>query len=529
MRAAGLPFLKRSAIPFRLESRVIPFHQIRCPSRAIHHDNHQVQMGVWQDMIVKYTGRENVYQVEKILSGMRQERVQMTMDAYRPVLDMYFKCRKPDELRELIQVMRKEGLTDLVIPYNMLIRLYTNKEQKDKVLQVLEEMARNNCKPNVKTMGMLVDMYSKNRDVEDQGIQSVIKSMSKVGLSVNQFFYTLLLRMFAEQENVSQFRRVWKEMKDTGCKPGIVDYTIAVEMYVRMEDTVNLSKTLSMMRRDEVHPDEIFFNIIIREFASRGNRGEVDRTLEDMKLWGSVPSSLTFTNIINEFAKSDLDSANHYANVVLDTEQEMNGELSEVMMRLFVKRDELKRAEDVLHRRIDKGHPVRPWLWHIIIGGYARAEDETSVDRLLSYGYQHGVIPLQSTYRLVMEMRTKKNRPHEVAKYIEEMREKGVKPDPLTWSIATVAYARHKDQMGCRNLMAMMQEEKVRHDTYTLGPILLMFAQMDDIKGAEEVLEMTESHEIELNGMTCRTMAAMYARGGNLKKAFQWDSRANKT
>ncbi|KFK28339.1 hypothetical protein AALP_AA8G503500 [Arabis alpina] len=159
--------------------------------------------------------------VDKLISKVRIEGINLPFSTIRLIIDLYGISKKPDAA---IKVFHEDRTLcgsishfNLMLLYSSLLRTLTKCKKNAEALENLEEMISSSVFPDIQTFSGLMYHFALQGDI--QTVQRLFSTVRQIGLEPDPYMLKLLVQAYCRCERSVLAFRVYQDMKDLNLMP----------------------------------------------------------------------------------------------------------------------------------------------------------------------------------------------------------------------------------------------------------------------------------------------------------------------
>lgn len=258
---------------------------------------------------------------------------------YGSLLNAYVRAKSREKAEALIDIMRQKGYALHPLPFNVMMTLYMNLREYDKVDAMVFEMKQKDIR---------LDIYS----------------------------YNIWLSSCA---SVEQMEQVYQQMKsDVSINPNWTTFSTMATMYIKMGETEKAQDALRKVEARITGRNRIPYHYLLSLYGSVGNKKELFRVWNVYK--SVVPSipNLGYHALVSSLVRmGDIEAAEKVYEEWLPVKSSYDPRIPNLLMNVYVKNDQLDKAQGLFDHMIEMGGKPSPGTWEILADGHTRKRSIT--------------------------------------------------------------------------------------------------------------------------------------------------------
>ncbi|XP_068644134.1 pentatricopeptide repeat-containing protein At5g02830, chloroplastic [Aristolochia californica] len=341
----------------------------------------------------------------------------------------------------------------------------------------------------------------------------IFEGMLAQSIVPNVYVFNSLMNVNAR--DLSYTMHIYKQMQILNVPADLATYNILLKIYClagsveRAQDIYEEVRHMASVGACRL--DVITYSTIIKVFADAKMWQLAWKIKEDMVSDGVSPNVVTWSSLISAFAKADLvERAIHTFDEMLLSGYEPNAQCSNVVLNACVKSCQYDRAFRFFH------------LW--MKNGLRMGNTNNNIDSGDNSG-ENGVLkvvpfrPTVATYNILMKacgtdyIRAKA--------LMDQMREAGLSPNQISWSILIDIYGRSNNIKGAMQAFRTMHDSGIKPDVVAYTTTIKACVQNKDLKMAFSLFGKMKKYRIRPNLVTYNTLLSARSRYGSLHEVQQ--------
>ncbi|XP_047307950.1 pentatricopeptide repeat-containing protein At3g06430, chloroplastic-like [Impatiens glandulifera] len=320
---------------------------------------------------------------------------------YMKLIVMLGRCGQPKLAHQLFDEMIEQGLDPTCRRYTAILAAYCKSHLLDEAFSVLELMkAHPICQPDVYTYNVLIKACVETDRFED--VKSLYNQMEERSIVPNIITQNIVLKGYAKSEKFDQMEKLLSEME----KPNVQTMNTIISLYGNKGQIEMMEKWYEKFLNMGINPESRTFNILIGAYVRKRQYDKMSTVMENMRKLSISWTTSTYNSVIEAFGDAgDADNMEYTFD-----------QMQEERMRTDTK------------------------TFCCLIKGYANAGMFHKVVKTVQLAGRSGVPENTSFCNAVIFSCMKAGDVMEMEKVFMRMKEKGCRPDSLTYSMMIDAY-----------------------------------------------------------------------------------------
>lgn len=159
--------------------------------------------------------------VDRLLSKIKQEGIQLSFSTIRLVVDLYGLSKKADAalrvFREVDSVCGPVSKSDLRWLYASLLRTFIKCKRSSEVMDLVEEMVLSGLIPDIQTYSGLMQHFALQGDMRT--VQQLFGMVRQSEIEPDAYMYQMLIRAYCKRERAALALRVFEDMRGADLWP----------------------------------------------------------------------------------------------------------------------------------------------------------------------------------------------------------------------------------------------------------------------------------------------------------------------
>ncbi|EOA33002.1 hypothetical protein CARUB_v10016333mg [Capsella rubella] len=282
---------------------------------------------------------------------------------------------------------------------------------------------------------------------------------SKGCYELNVIHYNIMLRILGKACKWRYVQSLWDEMIRKGIKPINSTYGTLIDVYSKGGLKVHALCWLGKMSKIGMQPDEVTTGIVLQMYKKAK---EFQKAEEFFKKW-SCDKSFGMLSMTDNKVDSHVCLSSYTYNTMIDT---------------YGKSGQIKEALETFKRMLDEGIVPTTVTFNTMIHIYGNNGQLGEVTSLMKTMKLH-CAPDTRTYNILISLHTKNNDIERAGAYFKEMKDAGLKPDPVSYRTLLYAFSIRHMVEEAEGLIAEMDDNNVEIDEYTQSALTRMYVEAE--------------------------------------------------
>ncbi|GMH06634.1 hypothetical protein Nepgr_008474 [Nepenthes gracilis] len=297
--------------------------------------------------------------------------------------------------------------------YSKLISVMGRKGQTRLAMWLFSEMRNSGCRPDTSVYNALITAHLHSRDkpkalAKSLGYFDKMKGIERC--KPNVVTYNILLRAFAQAQNVDQVNTLFKDLEESIISPDIFTFNGVMDAYGKNGMIGEMESVLSRMKRNQCKPDIITFNLLIDAYGKRQEFEKMEQVFKSLLRTKEKPTLPTFNSMITNYGKARLrEKAESVFQKMTNMGYSPSHVTYESMILMYGYCDHISRARDIFDSIISSPREVKPSTLNAMLDVYCMNKLPMEAEKLLESSRSIGVCPDSSTYKILYRAYTKAN------------------------------------------------------------------------------------------------------------------------
>ncbi|KAF8407698.1 hypothetical protein HHK36_006833 [Tetracentron sinense] len=239
---------------------------------------------------------QSVLRLKEVYREMMDEGFEPDVVNYGIVINAYCKSRKYDEAIELFHEMEAKNCKPSPHIYCTLINGLGSEKRLNEALEFFERSKASGFVPEIPTYNAVVGSYCWSMRLYDA--YRVVDEMRKCGIGPNSRTYDIILHHLIKARRTKEAYSVFQRMcGEPGCEPNLSTYTIIVRMFCNEERLDMALRVWDEMKAKGVLPSMHMFSALINSLCSENKLDDACKFFQDMLDLGIRPPGQMYSNL----------------------------------------------------------------------------------------------------------------------------------------------------------------------------------------------------------------------------------------
>lgn len=317
--------------------------------------------------------------------------------------------------------------------YSKLISVMGKKGQTRMAMWLFSEMCNSGCRPDTSVYNALITAHLHARD-KSKALAKALGYFNKMkGIErcmPNIVTYNILLRAFAQAQNVDQVNALFKELTESIVSPDIFTFNGVMDAYGKHGMIKEMESVLSRMKSNQCKPDAITFNILIDCYGRRQEFDKMELVFKSLLRSKEKPTLPTFNSLITNYGKARLrEKAENVVKKMTDLGYAPNFITYESLIMMYGVCDCVSRAREIFDKTTASKKEAKVSTLNAMLEVYCMNGLPMEADLLLERARSNGPLPDSSTYKLLYKAYTKAEKKEFLEKLLKYMDSDGIMPN----------------------------------------------------------------------------------------------------
>lgn len=317
--------------------------------------------------------------------------------------------------------------------YSKLISVMGKKGQTRMAMWLFSEMRNSGCRPDTSVYNALITAHLHSRDkskalIKALGYFDKMKGMERC--KPNIVTYNILLRAFAQAQNVNQANALFKELNESIVSPDIFTFNGVMDAYGKNGMIKEMESVLSRMKSNQCKPDIITFNVLIDSYGRRQEFDKMEQVFKSLLRSKEKLTLPTFNSMITNYGKARLkEKAENVFKKMTDMGYAPNFITYESLIMMYGFCDCISRAREIFDEMMASKKEMKVSTLNAMLEVYCMNGLPMEADLLLERARKNRPFPGSSTYKLLYKAYTKADQKELLEKLLKLMDSDGILPN----------------------------------------------------------------------------------------------------
>ncbi|XP_030975257.1 pentatricopeptide repeat-containing protein At4g39620, chloroplastic [Quercus lobata] len=350
--------------------------------------------------------------------------------------------------------------------YSKLISVMGKKGQTRMAMWLFSEMRNSGCRADTSVYNALITAHLHSRDKAkalDKAIGYFEKMKGIEWCKPSIVTYNILLRAFAQAQNVERVNALFKDLDESIISPDIYTYNGVMDAYGKNGMIREMESVLSRMKSNQCKPDIITFNLLIDSYGKKQEFNKMEQVFKSLLRSKERPTLPTFNSMIINYGKARLrEKAEYVFQKMRDMGYTPSFITCESLILMYGFCDCVSRAREIFDGMVQSGKGMKVSTLNVMLDVYCMNGLPMEANMLFENAKGIGVIPNSSTYKLLYKAYTKANTKELLQKLLKNMDRDGIVPNKRFFLEA----------LGAFGSLPASAESKVTHQAKNRVPSL---------------------------------------------------------
>jgi pentatricopeptide repeat protein len=412
------------------------------------------------------------------------------------------------------------------IVINCLLDVYMITDNEEKALTLLEETkSEYNILPDEATYNTLIKGCAKQRSIVKA--ENYLKEMKAAGLRPNKVTYNSLMDICVKNKKLNKALLYLREMTSFGCQPDHFSYSI---IFTGMKSSASqeiyqqcISHLMTLLPTQTFHVDEVFFNAIMDVACKFRDTEKVEDLLTHMKSRAISPSSVTLGILVKTYGRAKMIGKVRevYHEMINTHSLQPNDIFYGSLIEAFISCDSFHDAESAFKELRSKKIRVNQIILSTMIKGYLRVNMfSAAFDLFEEFRFDQDFDLNLVCYNSILDVAVKSRDLELAREYFDDLHDKGITPDLITYSILIKGYCQQKNSYEAVELLKQMISEKLTPDLPIFNNLLETCSNFTDYGKGFFVYSQLLAVGCQPNLITFGILVKLYGFSREVTKAF---------
>lgn len=200
---------------------------------------------------------------------LKDENVTPNIIIHNSMLDACVMCKKYEKMEEIYNNIRNKAINEEysplpdIITYSTVIKGYCKNNEINKAFDIYEflKQQKKDIPLDEVIYNSILDGCVKTKEFKKA--ESIADEMIKNKIEFSNVTYSILVKLYANQNQNEKALKILDEMRIKNIKPGIIVYTCLIQCSFRMDNYNNALKLFENMKNEGIKPDYVLYNTIV--------------------------------------------------------------------------------------------------------------------------------------------------------------------------------------------------------------------------------------------------------------------------
>ncbi|CAA6654338.1 unnamed protein product [Spirodela intermedia] len=385
--------------------------------------------------------------------------------------------------------------------FDLLIKSYSSLRMVSDAVAALNLTKSVGLAPGILAYNSIIDAMFRCK-TNSLDIQAFYEEMTKSKVSLNVYSYNILIRGFCSYGAFDRGLGFLHEMERVGCLPNVVTFNTLVDAHCKSKRADEAFALLTSMLQKGVQPNLVTYNAILHGLL-----------VDEMIGRGLNPNEVTYNTLVNGYCnEGDVHRA-----LVVHSEMVKNGIAPDVvtytsLISAMCRDGNLARAMEFVKQMEERGLRPNEVTYTTLIDGFSRrvlGRFSLGHEEMIDNGFVHLLV-------------------HEALMIVQEMEEKCLMADVVTYSTMVAAYLRHGELEKALSMTTEMIGKGISPDKVTYSSLIRGFCEERRLAEAHELFDKMLSLNISPDEYTYTTLIDAYCKEGDIEKPLFYTTRCSK-
>ncbi|KAL0721065.1 hypothetical protein Bca4012_035664 [Brassica carinata] len=405
-------------------------------------------------LIDAYGQKLRYKEAESLYVQLLESRCVPTEDTYALLIKAYCLAGLIEKAEAVLVEMQNHHVTPSATVYNAYIEgLMKRRGNTEEAIDVFQRMKRERCKPTTETYNLMINLYGKAS--KSYMSWKLFCEMRSHQCKPNICTYTALVNAFAREGLCQKAEEVFEQLQEDGLEPDVYVYNALMEAYSRAGYPYGAAEIFSLMQHMGCEPDRASYNIMVDAYGRAGLRSDAEAVFEQMKKLGISPTMKSHMLLLSAYSRA---------------------------------RD-VTRCEAIVKEMSENGVEPDTFVLNSMLNLYGRLGQFTKMEETLAE-MENGPCTAAdiSTYNILINVYGKAGFLERVEELFEEVKERKLRPDVVTWTSRMGGYSRKKLYVRCLEIFEEMIDSGCVPDGGTAKVLLSACASEEQVEQVTSVL-----------------------------------------
>eukprot|EP01124_Arcella_intermedia_P006703 TRINITY_DN14020_c0_g1_i1.p1 TRINITY_DN14020_c0_g1~~TRINITY_DN14020_c0_g1_i1.p1 ORF type:complete len:742 (+),score=156.72 TRINITY_DN14020_c0_g1_i1:289-2226(+) len=301
-------------------------------------------------------------------------------------------------------------------------------------------MKEENIRPDRYTFSILLSMYARQEDLE--GSEKVWAEMARAGISPDHVLYNTFLRLYTKRGDTKKAKHLLATMASAGLRPNNTTYNHLLSMYVSTGQPEQCQRTWKEMLLSPVKIKPKTFDFLLAYYVRLRDTKLVASLWGDLRAAGLAPTVFSYTFLMDLYASlGDLGEVLRVW-AALRSQHRPFARSYNILLSLYAKTGDSAAAEALFREFLVLGFTPGLHTYRAMIALYANKEDTQKAEEMWQRLFWSGISPDPLSYQSLFSLYSKTGNTSKAEKLLQEMIQKGIRPSVKSYGYLVDLYAK---------------------------------------------------------------------------------------
>lgn len=317
--------------------------------------------------------------------------------------------------------------------YSKLISVMGKKGQIRMAMWLFSEMRNSGCRADSSVYNALISAHLHSRD-KVKALEKALAYFKKMkGMErckPNVVTYNILLRAFAQAQNVAQVNSLFEDLKESIVSPDIYTFNGVMDAYGKNGMIKEMESVLTRMKSNQCKPDIISFNLLIDSYGKKQEFEKMEQVFRSLLRSKEKPTLATFNSMIINYGKARLkEKGESVFKKMTDMKYAPSFITYESLIMMYGHCGCVSKAREIFDSIVESRTEMRVSTLNVMLDVYCMNDLPMEADKLFKNAPDREVLPDASTYKLLYKAYTKANMKELLQQLLKQMDKDGIVPN----------------------------------------------------------------------------------------------------
>ncbi|KAG5011515.1 hypothetical protein JHK86_023776 [Glycine max] len=464
---------------------------------------------------------------EKLFDEMLQRGVEPNLITFSTIISSASVCSLPDKAMEWFEKMPSFGVEPDASVASFMIHAYAHSGNADMALKLYGRAKAEKWRVDTAAFSALIKMCGMLENFD--GCLSVYNDMKVLGAKPNMVTYNALLYAMGRAKRALDAKAIYEEMISNGFSPNWPTHAALLQAYCKARFPEDALGVYNEMKKKGMDVNLFLYNLLFDMCADVGCMDEAVEIFENMKRSGTCqPDNFTYSCLINMYSShlkliESLESSNPWEQQVSAILKGLGDDVSEgdiiFILNRMVDRNTASFVLRYFQNMINFTRDKEVILYNVVMNLFRKSRDFQGAEKLFDEMLQRGVKPDNITFSTLVNCASVSGLPNKAVVLFEKMSHFGCEPDGVTCSAMVYAYARTNNVDKAVNLYDRAKAEKWSLDAVTFSTLIKMYSMAGKYDKCLEVYQEMKVVGVKPNVVTYNTLLGALLRSKKHRQA----------